>query len=183
METNQLLEEREPVHAGHLDIQRHNVRRQRQDFIAGNIGIGSRAYYFDVGFCRQRLPQQLPHNGGIVHNQDLNWTLRIHASSSNARKKISAPSENSKRQIDGDPAAISGQGSPSRTRVHSGAPRSKLAFDSSSLSTAPQIMLVSSPITPATWAGSRRFLSSAPMKFVARVLATASETTIPNRPG
>src|SRR5471030_654372 len=117
------------------------------------------------------------------YEQDLDFSVHDHTPSSSVRKETSAPSENSRRQVDGDPIVKSGPGSSAPTWTDSGALRSEMTSDSIWLTTAPHIILAISPMTPATWAGSKTISSSHPMKFSVRVLATRSETTSPNRPG
>ena len=75
-EQHQFLEERQPIHAGHLDIQSKDIRGQRQNFVAGDIGIGRGADDFDIRFPRQRLAQQLAHDGRVVHDQHSDFLSR-----------------------------------------------------------------------------------------------------------
>ena len=69
---HQLLEECQPVHAWHLDVQCKDIGSQREYLIPGDVGIGSRADNLQVRLRRQRLGQDLAHDGGVVDHQNPN---------------------------------------------------------------------------------------------------------------
>ena len=79
------FQEAEPIHAGHLDIKRDNVRVQRLDFITSYQWICSCTNNLDIYFAAQKFREQLPYQRRIVDDQnldaqcdlDVNQTIRL----------------------------------------------------------------------------------------------------------
>jgi hypothetical protein len=67
---HQVLEERDAVHARHLDIERDHVRIELLDFLARRVRIAGRADHLDVGRAREHRGQKLAHQCGIVDHED-----------------------------------------------------------------------------------------------------------------
>ncbi len=78
MLAHDLLQEGEPIHARHLDIQGDDVRRSGLYSFGGHERIGSSADHFDVRVRRQDIAERLPDHGGIVHDQNADPFL-LHA--------------------------------------------------------------------------------------------------------
>ena len=78
MKVHQLLQEGEPVHARHFDVQGQHVGLERKDLVAGHVRIGRGADHFDVRLSRQGLGQDLAHDGGIVDDQNAYFAATVH---------------------------------------------------------------------------------------------------------
>ncbi len=67
---HQLGQEREPVHARHLDIQRQHVGAELRDLLARHVGVHRAPDHLDVGALRELLRQHLPHDRRVVDDKD-----------------------------------------------------------------------------------------------------------------
>ena len=65
-----LLKELEPVHVGHLDVERDDVRVEVLDHLAGGRRIGRPTDHFDALVARQHRRQQAPDGRGVIDDQD-----------------------------------------------------------------------------------------------------------------
>ena len=72
---HQLLQERQPVHARHLDVQRQHVGLERQNLVARHVRIGRRADHFQVRLSRQGFRQDLADDGRIVDDQNADFSV------------------------------------------------------------------------------------------------------------
>ena len=75
MLVHDLPQERQPVHAGHLNIQGDHVRHLLGDPLGSHEGIARRADYLDGRVSRQHLAQRLADQSGIVDDEDPNSRL------------------------------------------------------------------------------------------------------------
>ena len=72
---HQPLEEREPVHPRHLDVQRQHVRLVAQDQVTGDKRIGRDTDDFDVRLTTEHVGQHLAHDGRVVDDKDAHLPL------------------------------------------------------------------------------------------------------------
>jgi hypothetical protein len=77
---HQQAEEGEAVHAGHLQIQRHHVRRARGDEFLRRVGVDGRADDLDLGVGAERGAHQPADDRGVVDHQDANAAAEAHES-------------------------------------------------------------------------------------------------------
>ena len=66
------FEEGDAVHARHLNIQRHHVGTQFQDFVPGGVRVRRCADNFDVRKRRQTDGDDLPRQRGVIDDQKTN---------------------------------------------------------------------------------------------------------------
>ena len=63
------VEEGQPVHPGHLDVEDDDVRDLLRDLLGGDQGIGGGPHDLELGVTRQYLPQYLPNGGRVIHDE------------------------------------------------------------------------------------------------------------------
>jgi len=68
---HQLVEELQPVHVGHLDVERHHIRVEQLDLLARIDRVFGGADHHDVAVAAQGAGQDLADEGGIVNDEDL----------------------------------------------------------------------------------------------------------------
>jgi hypothetical protein len=73
MLAHDLLEEGQPVHARHLDVQRDDIRDLLSDPFGSHKGIASRGDHLDLRVGLEYFAQRLAHYSGVVHNQNANF--------------------------------------------------------------------------------------------------------------
>ena len=61
----------------HLDVERDDVGIERFDALPRDVGIGGRPDDDDFRISFEQARQQLPHDRGIVDDQDADWCLAI----------------------------------------------------------------------------------------------------------
>ena len=65
-----LAEAVQPVHAGHLDVERHDLRIERPHELK-RLGSVARQPNFEIAFLAENAFEQLPHQRGIVGDEEL----------------------------------------------------------------------------------------------------------------
>ena len=75
---HELAQERDPVHARHLDIERDHVGLELDDLRPRDVRIAGDAHDLDVGVARELALEDLANDGGVVDDQDADFA---HASS------------------------------------------------------------------------------------------------------
>ncbi len=78
LQPHHLLEELEPVHLRHLDVEGHDVGIERLDRLARLQRIGGLADHLDAGIVGERSRDQAAHRGRIVDDEHPD---RVHAPS------------------------------------------------------------------------------------------------------
>ncbi len=66
-----LAQEGDAVHAGHLDVQQDYVRPLVLHALHGQQRVGCRMQHLDAGSLAEQAGEYLAHDGGIVHDDDL----------------------------------------------------------------------------------------------------------------
>ena len=67
------LQEGEPVHARHFDVERDHVRHLLGDALGGDKRIAGRGDHFDLRIGGEHLAQRLAHHGRVVDDQYANF--------------------------------------------------------------------------------------------------------------
>jgi len=75
---HQDLQERQPVHAGHFDVERQDVGIQLQDLVPGDVGIDRRADDLDPGVLPQLVGEEAADDRRIVDDEDLDLAFGGH---------------------------------------------------------------------------------------------------------
>jgi len=73
MARHQNIEKGEPVHLGHLNIERDYLWFEGADLVVGIKGICSGAHYADIRMLIESAFQEAPDNGRVVYNENPNW--------------------------------------------------------------------------------------------------------------
>ena len=63
-------QEAQAVHARHFDVEGDEIRLVLQDHVSGDEGIRGSANDLDVGLAAQSVAQHLPHDRGVVDDED-----------------------------------------------------------------------------------------------------------------
>jgi hypothetical protein len=66
---HQAAQEREPVHAGHLDVEREHIGLEGEDLVARHVRVGRGADDRDAGLLAQLVAEHAPNQRGIVDDQ------------------------------------------------------------------------------------------------------------------
>jgi hypothetical protein len=67
---HQDAEERQPVHPRHFQVERHHVRVEAFDLLAGHVGVAGRADDLDLGVVGERVADRLADERRVVHDED-----------------------------------------------------------------------------------------------------------------
>ncbi len=73
MQSHEVAQEFQAIHARHLDVQRQYIRVQRLDHVARHDGIFRRADDFDLFVRGEDFREQPPNHQGIVDDQNANF--------------------------------------------------------------------------------------------------------------
>ncbi len=79
-QTHDFLQEGQPVHIGHFDIERHHVGIELLDLFAGVERVLSRPDHDDVALGGQHPAQHIPDQRGIVDDENLDGGFHAAAS-------------------------------------------------------------------------------------------------------
>jgi hypothetical protein len=92
MVMHELLEERQAIHARHLDIESQHVRPKRQDLVAGDERIRRRSHNLQVRLLGDGLGENLADDRRVIHDQDPDLATLIHRACSSSSHRVSVPS-------------------------------------------------------------------------------------------
>ncbi len=62
--------EREPVHAGHLQVEGEDVGFEGDDLVLGDVGVHRGADNLDLGIDAERIRDHATDCGGVVDDED-----------------------------------------------------------------------------------------------------------------
>jgi hypothetical protein len=70
-----MLQGGEPVHFGHIDIQRDDIRFEARQQIQGFPAVGRLSHHLNLAIGGEQTSDRCPDQAGIVHDQKPDWIL------------------------------------------------------------------------------------------------------------